>query len=51
MSENNNKAVETDKWTLCKLMKQGNITIPDYQRPYVWDTERVKILLEDLDDK
>lgn len=27
-----------------------NITIPDYQRPYVWDTERVKILLEDLDE-
>lgn len=26
-----------------------NITIPYYQRPYVWDTERVKILLEDLD--
>ena len=25
-----------------------NITIPDYQRPYVWDRERVKILLEDL---
>lgn len=28
-----------------------NITIPDYQRPYVWDTERVKILLEDLDEQ
>lgn len=27
----------------------ANIAIPDYQRPYVWDTERVKILLEDLD--
>lgn len=26
-----------------------NIAIPDYQRPYVWDRERVKILLEDLD--
>lgn len=25
-----------------------NIAIPDYQRPYVWDRERVKILLEDL---
>lgn len=25
-----------------------NIIIPYYQRPYVWDTERVKILLEDL---
>lgn len=28
-----------------------NITIPDYQRPYVWDTERVKILLEDFDEQ
>lgn len=28
-----------------------NITIPDYQRPYAWDTERVKILLEDLDEQ
>lgn len=26
-----------------------NITIPEYQRAYVWDSERVKILLEDLD--
>ena len=29
----------------------ANIAIPDYQRPYVWDTERVKILLEDLDEQ
>lgn len=28
-----------------------NIMIPDYQRPYVWNTERVKILLEDLDEQ
>lgn len=26
------------------------LTIPFYQRAYVWDTERVKILLEDLDE-
>ncbi|MGX2972699.1 DUF262 domain-containing protein [Helicobacter sp. T3_23-1059] len=29
------------------LVRQ-NITIPEYQRPYIWDSERVKILLEDL---
>ena len=27
------------------------LTIPDYQRAYVWDKERVKILLEDLDEQ
>lgn len=43
------KTIQTGKWTLCELIKQGNITIPDYQRPYIWDRERVKILLEDLD--
>ena len=26
------------------------LTIPNYQRAYVWDKERVKILLEDLDE-
>lgn len=26
------------------------LTIPFYQRAYVWDTERVKMLLEDLDE-
>lgn len=34
-----------------KADKQYQLTIPDYQRAYVWDTERVKILLEDLDEQ
>lgn len=38
----------TGKKCLSDLIRE-NITIPDYQRPYVWNTERVKILLEDLD--
>ena len=38
-----------DKISLSDLVCE-NITIPNYQRPYVWDTERVKILLEDLDE-
>lgn len=42
-----NETIQTGKWTLCELITK-NITIPDYQRPYVWDSERVKILLEDL---
>lgn len=37
--------------TIClNCLIKENITIPHYQRPYVWDTERVKILLEDLDE-
>ena len=34
-----------------KADKQYQLTIPDYQRAYVWDKERVKILLEDLDEQ
>lgn len=34
-----------------KADKQYQLTIPDYQRAYVWVTERVKILLEDLDEQ
>ena len=33
-----------------KADKQYQLTIPFYQRAYVWDKERVKILLEDLDE-
>lgn len=29
----------------------SNLIISDYQRAYVWDKERVKILLEDLDEQ
>lgn len=29
----------------------SNLIIPDYQRAYVWDSERVKMLLEDLDEQ
>lgn len=31
--------------------KKYQLTIPFYQRAYVWDSERVKILLEDLDEQ
>lgn len=41
----------TGKKCLSDLVRENNITIPDYQRPYVWDTERVKILLEDLEEQ
>lgn len=41
--------IDTGKKCLSDLVRENNILIPDYQRPYVWDTERVKILLEDLD--
>lgn len=42
-----------EKFTGTILFKDlivSNLIIPDYQRAYVWDTERVKILLEDLDE-
>lgn len=42
--------IDTGKKCLSDLICE-NITIPNYQRPYVWDTERVKILLEDLDEQ
>lgn len=47
---NENNKVKTGKIRLGGLVRIKNITIPDYQRPYVWDNERVKILLEDLDE-
>lgn len=43
-----------EKFTGTILFKDlivSNLIIPDYQRAYVWDTERVKILLEDLDEQ
>lgn len=36
---------------LFKDLIATNLIIPDYQRAYVWDSERVKILLEDLDEQ
>ena len=42
-----------EKFTGTILFKDlivSNLIIPDYQRAYVWDSERVKILLEDLDE-
>lgn len=50
------KFKSTDKrkiyWTiLFKDLIVSNLIIPDYQRAYVWDSERVKILLEDLDEQ
>ena len=42
-----------EKFTGTILFKDlivSNLIIPDYQRAYVWDKERVKILLEDLDE-
>lgn len=43
-----------EKFTGTILFKDlivSNLIIPDYQRAYVWDKERVKILLEDLDEQ
>lgn len=43
-----------EKFTGTILFKDlivSNLIIPDYQRAYVWDTERVKMLLEDLDEQ
>lgn len=43
-----------EKFTGTILFKDlivSNLIIPDYQRAYVWDSERVKILLEDLDEQ
>lgn len=36
---------------LFKDLIASNLIIPDYQRAYVWDSERVKMLLEDLDEQ
>lgn len=43
-----------EKFTGTILFKDlivSNLIISDYQRAYVWDKERVKILLEDLDEQ
>lgn len=43
-----------EKFTGTILFKDlivSNLIIPDYQRAYVWDTERVKMLLEYLDEQ
>ena len=50
------RKVANDKIEKCKEVAQYfndtkyQLTIPFYQRAYVWDKERVKILLEDLDE-
>lgn len=57
--QNDKKLDKNQCKTICKYFvcgedkadKQYQLTIPDYQRAYVWDTERVKILLEDLDEQ
>lgn len=34
-----------------KADKQYQLTIPDYQRAYVWSEDMVKIMLEDIDEQ
>ena len=46
----NETMVETCVLTLGELIYK-DITIPDYQRPYVWGKEQVEILLNDLDEQ
>jgi len=42
------KEIETDKIILRKLFEDFWFLIPEYQRPYVWTSDNVNDLLEDL---
>ena len=49
--------VNNDKLLQCKKMaehfsdKKYQLTIPFYQRPYVWSEDMIKIMLEDIDEQ
>lgn len=42
------KAVKTDILTIRKVLTELQITLPDYQRPYKWQSDHVRQLLSDL---
>lgn len=57
--QNDKKLDKNQCKTICKYFvcgedkadKQYQLTIPDYQRAYVWSEDMVKIMLEDIDEQ
>lgn len=57
--QNDKKLDKNQRKTICKYFvcgedkadKQYQLTIPDYQRAYVWSEDMVKIMLEDIDEQ
>jgi len=33
-----------------KVLQQENLSIPDFQRPYCWDENNIRLLLQDVYD-
>lgn len=51
MSNNgNNKLSNAIRINIEKLITNGTLVIPEFQRPYEWDTERVEQFVKDLEE-